>query len=261
MARHRFFRSAFFFLLAAGFAGAHGPQEPHRAPHAQERPERPEGRRSRPTEEPRRHREERGFEGRRLEGFERRSERREGWPEALRRPDPPQRFPQDLRGFERRPEPSPRIPSPQLPSPRAYGAPPTRNREETQAWQSRGGWRQGAWQPHGDWREHGARHWEAEHRTWSQRGGYGGYSIPEARFQGSFGARNPFCIGYRPAIYQGYPRFWLRGFWFQIVDPWPVFWGVDWYADDDVYVDYYLDGYYLFNRRHPGVALALTVSL
>ena len=41
---------------------------------------------------------------------------------------------------------------------------------------------------------------------------------------------------------------------------WPEFWSDHWYANDDVYIDYN-DGYYLHNRRHPGVSLAISVSL
>ncbi len=61
----------------------------------------------------------------------------------------------------------------------------------------------------------------------------------------------------------GYPRFQYGGFSFMLVDPWPASWSEDWYATDDVYVDYddYNDGYYLYNRRHPGFGLALTVVM
>ena len=50
------------------------------------------------------------------------------------------------------------------------------------------------------------------------------------------------------------------GFWFMLVDPWPGTWAENWYADDDVYIDYD-DGYYLCNRSYPGIRLAITVSL
>lgn len=135
------------------------------------------------------------------------------------------------------------------------------SRQESRTWWDRGGWRNGAWQPHSAWRDHRTSRWEADHRTWSQRGGYGGYCIPRAQFQGWFGTQHWFRIPSRPVIYQGYPRFWYRNYWFFIVDPWPDFWGEDWYLDDDVYIDYTIDGYYLFSRRHPGVSLAVAVSL
>jgi hypothetical protein len=64
----------------------------------------------------------------------------------------------------------------------------------------------------------------------------------------------------RPTIYMGYPRFSYGGSSFLLVDPWPESWAEDWYATDDVYIDYD-DGYYLYNRMHPGVRLAVTVAL
>ncbi|WP_243300841.1 hypothetical protein [Geothrix oryzisoli] len=139
------------------------------------------------------------------------------------------------------------------PSPRAA--------ETARAWQTRDTWRRNAWPAHSSWREHRAQHWERDHRTWAQRGGYGGYRIPEPQFVSRFGYGHPFRIGSRPVIYQGYPRFRCGGYWFLMVDPWPEFWVDDWYLTDEVYVDYYGDGYYLVNPRHPGIRLAITVFL
>lgn len=64
-------------------------------------------------------------------------------------------------------------------------------------------------------------------------------------------------------MYMGYPRFFYGGYSFMLVDPWPDDWGEDWYANDDVYVDYDPndDGYYLYDRRHPGIGIAVTVIL
>ena len=59
---------------------------------------------------------------------------------------------------------------------------------------------------------------------------------------------------------EGYPRFQYGGFGFMMVDPWPSAWAPNWYATDDVYVGYN-DGYYLYNRRHPGEAIAIAVAL
>ena len=60
----------------------------------------------------------------------------------------------------------------------------------------------------------------------------------------------------------GYPRFQYRGYWFSFLDPYPEYWGNDWYRTDDVYVDYQGDGYYLFNRRYPGrPCIAIDISL
>jgi len=63
-----------------------------------------------------------------------------------------------------------------------------------------------------------------------------------------------------PTIYMGYPRFSYGGSSFMIVDPWPENWAENWYATDDVYIDYN-DGYYLYDRNYPGVGLAVTVVL
>jgi hypothetical protein len=64
----------------------------------------------------------------------------------------------------------------------------------------------------------------------------------------------------RPTIYMGYPRFSYGGFQFLLLDPWPEYWGEDWYNTDDVYIDYD-DGYYLYNRRSPYERLAISVVL
>jgi hypothetical protein len=111
------------------------------------------------------------------------------------------------------------------------------------------------------WRDHRAQHWQGEHRGWRERGGYRGYRIPEDRFRAHFGRGHWFRVYRYPVIVvAGYPRFQYQGFWFSLVDPWPEYWASNWYETDDVYVDYVNDGYYMYNRRHPGVAIAVNVS-
>jgi hypothetical protein len=44
-----------------------------------------------------------------------------------------------------------------------------------------------------------------------------------------------------------------------MIDPWPEYWSDNWYENDDVYVAYFDDGYYLYNRRHPGARIAISV--
>ena len=53
----------------------------------------------------------------------------------------------------------------------------------------------------------------------------------------------------------------IEGYWFSLVDPWPEYWGNDWYDNDDVYVTYVDNGYYLFNRRYPNVGIAISISM
>ena len=112
----------------------------------------------------------------------------------------------------------------------------------------------------GVWRQYRARNWKDEHRTWRQRGGYHGYRIPEDHFHGYFGRNHGFRIYKSSLVFiGGYPRFQYGGFFFGIIDPWPEYWSDDWYENDDVYIDYSGDGYYLYNRRHPGVGIAVNV--
>jgi hypothetical protein len=115
-------------------------------------------------------------------------------------------------------------------------------------------------QQRGVWLQHRAHNWQSEHRTWQQRGGYHGYRIPEDRFHDNFGRDHWFRIYRFPLVMVGrYPRFQYGGFWFRLVDPWPESWPDAWYETDDVYIDYYRDGYYLYNRNHPGVSIAVNV--
>jgi hypothetical protein len=137
--------------------------------------------------------------------------------------------------------------------------PPERTKQQAVAWQKRRGWLEyGGWQGSNSWKNSRAQLWESEHRTWLQRGGYGGYYIPRNRFRLYFGSQHLFRMHGRPSMYMGYPRFSYGGFAFLLLDPWPESWPQNWYATDDVYIDYD-DGYYLCNSRYPGISLAITV--
>ncbi len=110
------------------------------------------------------------------------------------------------------------------------------------------------------WQEHRAHSWQSEHRDWQQRGGYNGYRIPEDRYRSYFGPSHAFRIyRYPVVVIGGFPRFQYGGFWFSLVDPWPEYWSDDWYDNDDVYVDYAGDGYYLYNRRYPQDRISIVV--
>ena len=138
---------------------------------------------------------------------------------------------------------------------------PQRTQQQARGWQQQRGWiQQGAWQGNGSWRQDRAQNWQSQHRTWDQRGGYGGYYIPQAQFSLSFGPQHWFRINTQPIIVGGYPRFQYGGLWFMLVDPFPQDWADDWYATDDVYIGYN-NGYYLYNRRDPGYAVAISVIL
>jgi hypothetical protein len=112
------------------------------------------------------------------------------------------------------------------------------------------------------WQQHRSQRWETDHRNWRQRGGYHGYRVPEDRFRGRFGPEHAFRIYGLPfMVYRGYPRFQYGGYWITAVDPWPEYWGTGWYDNDDVYVSYVDDGYYLYNRRYPTVGIAIRISM
>jgi len=83
-----------------------------------------------------------------------------------------------------------------------------------------------------------------------------GGRIPEDHFRAHFGREHTFVIN-RPVIVESQPRFQYSGYWFEIVEPWPV----DWAYTDDCYIDYIDDTYYLFDPLHPGVRLALVVVM
>ena len=112
------------------------------------------------------------------------------------------------------------------------------------------------------WQGHRSQHWDTDHRNWQQRGGYHGYRIPDDRFRGYFGEDHGFRIYGLPfLVVGGYPRFQYHGYWLSAVDPWPEYWGDDWYDNDDVYVTYVDNGYYLYNRRYPDVGIAISISM
>ncbi|MHB8754345.1 MAG: hypothetical protein ACYC92_05225 [Candidatus Acidiferrales bacterium] len=114
----------------------------------------------------------------------------------------------------------------------------------------------------GIWQQRRARNWQSEHRTWQQRGGYNGYRIPDSYYRSHYGQGHAFRVYSLPfMVVGGDPRFQYGGYWFTVVDPVPEYWGSDWYQNDDVYVDYYDNGYYLYDRRYPGrPGLAISIS-
>ncbi len=112
------------------------------------------------------------------------------------------------------------------------------------------------------WQQHRAQNWQSDHRSWQQRGGYNGYRIPDDRYRGYFGSNHGFRIYGLPfLVVGGYPRFQYQGYWISLIDPWPEYWGNDWYDNDDVYVAYVDNGYYLYNQRYPGVGIAISISM
>ena len=110
------------------------------------------------------------------------------------------------------------------------------------------------------WQEQRATNWQSQHRSWQQRGGYNGYRIPTNDYNRYYGRNHMFRINTLRVVYVGsYPRFQYGGFWFSLVDPWPQYWSNTWYDNDEMYIAYFGDGYYLCNRRYPRDRIAITI--
>jgi len=141
-----------------------------------------------------------------------------------------------------------------------YRVPQQRTQQQARGWQQQRGWlQQGAWQGKNNFQQFRSQRWASDHRTWSQRGGYGGYYIPQQTFGLYFGLGHYFRIGVQPSMYLGYPRFQYGGYSFLLLDPWPSDWDPNWYDADDLYIDWDGDGYYLYNRSYPYERLAVTI--
>jgi hypothetical protein len=89
-----------------------------------------------------------------------------------------------------------------------------------------------------------------------QHGTRAGGRIPDDKFRAHFGREHKFQVGH-PVIVEGQPRFQYAGYWFVLVEPWPV----EWAYTDDVYIDYVDDEYYLFDLMRPGIRIAINVIM
>ena len=91
---------------------------------------------------------------------------------------------------------------------------------------------------------------------------YTGYRIPEDQCRGYFWTAECFWISGLPfAVFGGSPRFQYEGYWITLLDPWSESWSKDGYDNDDVYVNYGNDGYYMYNRRYAGVGIVISISM
>lgn len=85
--------------------------------------------------------------------------------------------------------------------------------------------------------------------------GQRGQRIPEERFRASFGREHHFHVDRGHIVNQGQPEFVYSGYTFELSDPWPA----EWSYDDDCYVDYVDDNYYLYDVYHPGIRILVFV--
>lgn len=86
--------------------------------------------------------------------------------------------------------------------------------------------------------------------------------MPNVECRRDFGRDHWFRIYPLPVMMVGrYPCFRYGGFWFPVVDPWPESWSDNWYDTDGAYIDYSDGGYYLYNRSHPDVQIAVNAYM
>jgi hypothetical protein len=78
--------------------------------------------------------------------------------------------------------------------------------------------------------------------------------IDDEHFRAHFGHDHRFAIRHVTTV-GGRPHFAYSGYNFEIVDAWPAGWSYN----DDCYIDFVDGGYFLFNLKHPGVRIAVTV--
>jgi hypothetical protein len=78
--------------------------------------------------------------------------------------------------------------------------------------------------------------------------------IDDEHFRAHFGHDHHFAVRHVEVV-EGRPRFAYGGYNFEIAQPWPAGWAYT----DDCYIDFVDGGYFLFNLRHPGVRIAVTV--
>jgi len=87
------------------------------------------------------------------------------------------------------------------------------------------------------------------------RGRAFGGRIPQGAFRTHFGSGHEFHMG-RPVAVGSHFGFQFGGVSFALIQPWPV----GWMYTDAVYVDNFGGSYFLCNRMHPGVRLALNLG-
>jgi hypothetical protein len=98
------------------------------------------------------------------------------------------------------------------------------------------------------------RHDQQEERRDERRDAREERRIDDAHWRQHFGHEHHFAI-HHVTVVEGHPRFTYGGYTFAIMQPWPAGWSYN----DDCYIDYVDGAYYLFDLRHPGVRIAVTV--
>ena len=87
------------------------------------------------------------------------------------------------------------------------------------------------------------------------RGQHRGQRIPEEKFRASFGREHHFHVERARIITQSQPQFVYSGYTFELANPWPA----EWSFDDDCYIEYVDDDYYLIDTFRPGIRILVFV--
>lgn len=78
--------------------------------------------------------------------------------------------------------------------------------------------------------------------------------ISNANYSAHFGHGHSFHMG-RPQMINGYNRFQYGGYWFGYNQAWPAGWDYN----DDCYVAFEGGAYYMYDVRHPGIHITLSI--
>jgi hypothetical protein len=82
-----------------------------------------------------------------------------------------------------------------------------------------------------------------------------GQRIPDDKFRARFGREHHFHVKRAESVNQAQPQFVYAGYSFQLGQAWPA----DWSYDDDCYIEYVGDNYYLYDLNHPGIQILVFV--
>jgi hypothetical protein len=82
-----------------------------------------------------------------------------------------------------------------------------------------------------------------------------GKHIPDDKFRAHFGRQHTFHVQRTQIINNPQPVIVYGGYSFELIEPWPA----EWAFDDDCYIDYVDDEYFLFDVFHPGIRIAVFV--
>jgi len=98
---------------------------------------------------------------------------------------------------------------------------------------------------------------QAQPQTVAYKGGNNGNHygrISNVNYSAHFGHDHSFRMG-RPRMIGGYNRFQYGGYWFGYNEGWPVGWDYN----DDCYVVFVDGAYYMYDLRHPGLHITLSI--